>query len=186
MCTRLHDCLDAHQSMDHTGFRPGTGLEDAFFVFESLCRKGLEWNAPLTHVVGYCPLFPHHNTSTVLFTSCQKRSCVGDIFRLQTTPTHTPFAAAHMSLPHFQRTGVRTKFIKVFCLHETTFENNATIFLCFVDSRHMAGGTVGATFPLHLNTVPCMFASRGVIGYLHHCSSKVSICLHFVCCFLHK
>ena len=74
----------------------------------------------------------------------------------------------------------------LFCLHETTFENNATIFLCFVGSRHMAGGTVGATFPLHLNTVPCMFASRGVIGYLYHCSSKVSICLHFVCCFLHK
>ena len=47
ICARLRDCLDAHQSMDQTGFRARTRLEDAFFVFESLCSKCLEWNAPL-------------------------------------------------------------------------------------------------------------------------------------------
>ena len=47
ICARLRDCLDAHQSMDQTGFRDGAGLEDAYFVYESLCSKGLEWNAPL-------------------------------------------------------------------------------------------------------------------------------------------
>ena len=30
-----------------TGLRPGTGIEDAFLVFESLCNKSLEWNLPL-------------------------------------------------------------------------------------------------------------------------------------------
>jgi hypothetical protein len=30
-----------------TGLRPGTGIEDAFLVFESLCSKSLEWNLPL-------------------------------------------------------------------------------------------------------------------------------------------
>ena len=39
--------LEAHQSKDQTGFRPGTGLEDTFLVFEAMCGKCLEWNAPL-------------------------------------------------------------------------------------------------------------------------------------------
>ena len=39
--------MDSHQSIDQTGFRPGTGIEDAFLVFESLCSKSLEWNLPL-------------------------------------------------------------------------------------------------------------------------------------------
>ena len=39
--------MDSYQSIDQTGFRPGTGIEDAFLVFESLCSKSLEWNLPL-------------------------------------------------------------------------------------------------------------------------------------------
>ena len=47
ICQRLRITLDTHQSIDQTGFRPGTGIEDAFLVFESLCSKSLEWNLPL-------------------------------------------------------------------------------------------------------------------------------------------
>ena len=47
ICQRLRITLDSHQSIDQTGFRPGTGIEDAFLVFESLCSKSLEWNLPL-------------------------------------------------------------------------------------------------------------------------------------------
>jgi hypothetical protein len=47
ICQRLRITLDSYQSIDQTGFRPGTGIEDAFLVFESLCSKSLEWNLPL-------------------------------------------------------------------------------------------------------------------------------------------
>ena len=47
ICQRLRITLESHQSIDQTGFRPGTGIEDAFLVFESLCSKSLEWNLPL-------------------------------------------------------------------------------------------------------------------------------------------
>ena len=44
---RLRDCLDSRQGIEDTGFRTGTSIDDVFFVFERLCSKSLEWNAPL-------------------------------------------------------------------------------------------------------------------------------------------
>ena len=44
---RLRGCLDSHQSIDRTGFRTGTAIDDAFVGFEMLCSRNLEWNAPL-------------------------------------------------------------------------------------------------------------------------------------------
>lgn len=44
---RLRGILEAHQGIDPTSFRPGTRLEDALLVFEAMCGKCLDWNAPL-------------------------------------------------------------------------------------------------------------------------------------------
>ena len=35
------------QPNDQTGFRPNTGIDDAFVVLECLSSKSLEWNAPI-------------------------------------------------------------------------------------------------------------------------------------------
>ena len=39
--------MDEQQPLDQTGFRPNTGIDDAFVVLECLSSKSLEWNAPI-------------------------------------------------------------------------------------------------------------------------------------------
>ena len=39
--------MDEQQPNDQTGFRPNTGIDDAFVVLECLSSKSLEWNAPM-------------------------------------------------------------------------------------------------------------------------------------------
>ena len=44
---RLRVVMDDQQPYDQTGFRPNTGIDDAFVVLECLSSKSLEWNAPI-------------------------------------------------------------------------------------------------------------------------------------------
>ena len=44
---RLRVVMDEQQPHDQTGFRPNTGIDDAFVVLECLSSKSLEWNAPI-------------------------------------------------------------------------------------------------------------------------------------------
>ena len=44
---RLRVVMDEQQPHDQTGFRPITGIDDAFVVLECLSSKSLEWNAPI-------------------------------------------------------------------------------------------------------------------------------------------
>jgi hypothetical protein len=39
--------LEMEQSCGQTGFRPHTGIEDAFVFFETACRKIKKWNCPV-------------------------------------------------------------------------------------------------------------------------------------------
>ena len=39
--------MDEQQPNDQTGFRPNTGIDDAFLVLECFSSKSLEWNAPI-------------------------------------------------------------------------------------------------------------------------------------------
>ena len=39
--------MDEQQPNDQTGFRPNTGIDDAFVVLECFSSKSLEWNAPI-------------------------------------------------------------------------------------------------------------------------------------------
>ena len=59
--------MDEQQPNDQTGFRPNTGIDDAFVVLECLSSKSLEWNAPIWFAsldltkafdrIDYSPLF---------------------------------------------------------------------------------------------------------------------------------
>ena len=44
---RLRVMMDEQQPNDQTGFRPNTGIDDAFVVLECLSSKSLGWNAPI-------------------------------------------------------------------------------------------------------------------------------------------
>ena len=44
---RLQPTLDAEQSPDQFGFRPGVCIEDAFTVLGDMCAKTTEWRMPL-------------------------------------------------------------------------------------------------------------------------------------------
>ena len=44
---RIRAIVDGQRSKDQTGFRPRAGIEDAFTIFECICGKNVEWNAPV-------------------------------------------------------------------------------------------------------------------------------------------
>ena len=44
---RLRVVMDEQQQNDQTGFRPNTGIHDAFVVLECLSSKSLDWNPPI-------------------------------------------------------------------------------------------------------------------------------------------
>ena len=93
-CIRLHRCLEAHQSLDQTGFQTGTGL-----FLNSLFGKCLEWNVPvwfaslgLTNIFDWSQRRRRQRVLVFIFSRSVRDNVFVQLFGMVSGPgeTHSP------------------------------------------------------------------------------------------------